>query len=542
MNVLNRRELLAAFLAAPLAGCGPIAISETAPIAGQLVGANHGLGHHLRDLREIPVVSQDRWLDVEAIVVGAGIAGLTAARRLYRSGVQRLAILELERQPGGTSRAGSDYPWGAHYLPAPLPHQRELIALLDEMQLLEGFDESGAPLVGEQFLCRDPHERLFYRGRWTEGLYLYDGASAEDLAQLARFQALVDRWVDWRDPQGKRAFAIPLEQCSRDEEAVRLDRISMADWLAANRLDTPRLLWLVDYSCRDDYGLTAMETSAWAGLFYFCSRVPSAGSESQPFITWPEGNGRLVRELMSDLGDCLHTSRVAVDIQPSAEPGAGADSLAKVIALDDDRQAWGYRAPHVVFAAPRFVSRHVIRPWRRDPPPHIAAFEYGSWIVANIVLRDRPVSNGFPLCWDNVLYDSPSLGYVVSTHQTEKHYGPTVFTYYYPLCGDSPRDARQRLLGTGQPEWAEIAVSDLSRAHPGFRELVEKVDVMRWGHAMIRPQPGFIQGQSRQAAQAPYRNIHFAHSDMSGLPLFEEAFYHGNRAAREILDQRNGAR
>jgi hypothetical protein len=58
---------------------------------------------------------------------------------------------------------------------------------------------------------------------------------------------------------------------------------------------------------------------------------------------------------------------------------------------------------------------------------------------------------------------------------------------------------------------------------------------MRWGHAMIRPKPGFIWGGARQAAAKPYRNIHFAHSDLSGIPLFEEAFDNGLRAAEELL-------
>jgi hypothetical protein len=29
--------------------------------------------------------------------------------------------------------------------------------------------------------------------------------------------------------------------------------------------------------------------------------------------------------------------------------------------------------------------------------------------------------------------------------------------------------------------------------------------------------------------------VHFAHTDLSGLALFEEAFWHGRRAAAEIL-------
>jgi hypothetical protein len=61
---------------------------------------------------------------------------------------------------------------------------------------------------------------------------------------------------------------------------------------------------------------------------------------------------------------------------------------------------------------------------------------------------------------------------------------------------------------------------------------------MRWGHAMIRPRPGFVWGGARRAAARPYRAVHFANSDLSGVGLFEEAFYHGVRAAEEVLAAR----
>jgi hypothetical protein len=70
------------------------------------------------------------------------------------------------------------------------------------------------------------------------------------------------------------------------------------------------------------------------------------------------------------------------------------------------------------------------------------------------------------------------------------------------------------------------------------RALTRRLDVMRWGHAMIRPRPGFVWGGARRAAQEPYRGVHFAHTDLSGIALFEEAFDHGLRAAEEILRER----
>ncbi|HZU37218.1 MAG TPA: FAD-dependent oxidoreductase, partial [Gemmataceae bacterium] len=153
----------------------------------------------------------------------------------------------------------------------------------------------------------------------------------------------------------------------------------------------------------------------------------------------------------------------------------------------------------------------------------------------NLSLSGRPNDEGFPLAWDNVFYDSPSLGYVVATHQRGLDRGPTVLTYYYPLCDANSREARTRLLGMDWQSCADLTLTDMARAHPEIHTLVERLDVMRWGHAMIRPRPGFIWGRARADARKPLGGIHFAHSDLSGVSLFEEAFYHGVRAAEEVL-------
>jgi hypothetical protein len=160
-------------------------------------------------------------------------------------------------------------------------------------------------------------------------------------------------------------------------------------------------------------------------------------------------------------------------------------------------------------------------------------------MVANLFLADRPRAGfGFPEAWDNVLYESPSLGYVIATHQRGFERGPTVHTYYYPLTDADPRAARTRLLSAGRDEWAEVALSDMQRAHRDIRALTRRLDVMRWGHAMIRPRVGFQWGGARVKAQAPHGRVHFANTDLSGVALFEEAFDHGLRAAEEVLAAR----
>ncbi len=537
---MNRRELLAAFLGAPvaLAACR----SNVGPSFpdGSIVGASDGIGHKLRDGQRIEP-SPDNWQRAGVVIVGGGIAGLTAAWRLMKAGFKDFVLLELEAAPGGTSRSGGDspvvpYPWGAHYLPTPMKENGALVALLDEMGVIEGRDEKGEPMVAEQFLCRDPEERVFYKGRWYEGLYLHAGASHEDIVQLEAFNREVDGWAAWRDIRGRRAFAIPVATGSDDAEVTSLDRITMSEWLSARGLNSPRLRWLVDYACRDDYGLTVEQTRAWAGLLYFASRMRAPGDEAQSLITWPEGNGRLVAHLYEKARARVRLGLAVSEIIPT---GDGRDAGVDVVALENDgRSAVGFHADRVIFAAPHFMTKYLIRPYREDAPPHVAEFQYGAWMVANLFLKDRPASVGFPLAWDNVLYESPSLGYVAATHQRGLDRGPTVFTYYYPLCDDDPRAARRRLLDADWKAWADVTLTDLTRAHREIRALTERLDVMRWGHAMTRPRPNFIWAGARRAATQPFRSIHFAHTDLSGIALFEEAFDHGIRAAEEVLATR----
>jgi protoporphyrinogen oxidase len=538
----TRREVLAAFLGVPaaLAACRSREARPPLP-EGEIVGTSDVIGHKLRDGLHI-TPSQDQWERTSVVIVGGGIAGLSAAWQLVKAGLEDFVLLELERAPGGTARSGTSpliaYPWGAHYLPAPMKENNALVSLLDEMGVLEGRDAEGEPVVAEQFLCRDPEERVFYRGRWYEGLYLHAGASAEDLAQFEAFNAEVSRLAGWRDARGRRAFAIPVATGTDDAEITALDKITMAEWLERRGWRSERLRWLIDYGCRDDYGLTIDQTSAWTGLFYFCSRVTRPGAEARPLMTWPEGNGRLVSHLYGKVKSKVRLGLAAAEIIPTDPNGrSGVD----VIAVDQEgRNAAGFHADQVIFAAPHFLSCYLIRPYRENPPAHVAEFQYGAWMVANLFLKDRPKDRGFPLAWDNVLYESPALGYVVATHQRGLDRGPTVFTYYYALCDSDPRAARSRLLAAGRDEWADIALTDLSRAHPEIRSLTERIDVMRWGHAMIRPRPGFVWSEARRAASKPYRGIHFAHTDLSGVPLFEEAFYHGTRAADEILVAQRG--
>ncbi len=528
---LSRRELLTTFLGVPLALAACREGGARRFPEGEIVGADWQLGHVLREGRNFEVPAEN-WRSVKIAIVGAGVAGLSAAWKLNRMGVDDLVVLELEKEVGGTSRSGSGpqvgFPWGAHYLPVPFKENVELVELLDEMELTEGRSPDGDLLIKEQYLCREPEERVFYKGRWYHGLYLHAGESDLDQRQLAEFLKQVDRWVNWRDARGRRAFVVPSAACSDDPEVTSLDKISFGDWLRAGGFTSERLFWYCDYACRDDYGLKLDQTSAWAGLFYFCSRVRESGMESQPFITFPEGNGRFVRHLSASVADRIRSSHMVVSLVPN-------DENVEVICLADG-DLRGFRCEKVIFASPIFSASWVIRGLREDTPFDAAAFHSNSWFVANLTMRDRPphrFQSDFPLSWDNVFYESPSLGYVNATHQKGIDHGPTAWTYYYPMCHEP--DGRTKLFNYEWRDLADVCLADIALAHPEIYDLTERINIMRWGHAMISPTPGFIWGGERRKALRPYRNIHFAHTDLSGIALFEEAFSHGIRAAGEVL-------
>ena len=92
------------------------------------------------------------------------------------------------------------------------------------------------------------------------------------------------------------------------------------------------------------------------------------------------------------------------------------------------------------------------------------------------------------------------------------------------------------LLNTDWEYWKEAILRDLERAHPDIRDCVSHMDVMRMGHAMIRPTVGFIFGQQRRAmAATTIDRLFSANSDISGISIFEEAQYRGVEAAKRAL-------
>ena len=305
----------------------------------------------------------------------------------------------------------------------------------------------------------------------------------------------------------------------------------MTEYLRSHGWNSQRLHWLVEYGCRDDYGTGAPEISAWAGVHYFAARVSDAEYEDV-VLTWHEGNGWLGSHMAEPGRDRIRAGQLVFNVE---EHG-------RRVAVDvfDPRTKGTTRllAREVILACPVFIAGRIYRPWRERPPAFLAAFRYAPWLVANLHLPIPPPDGpGAPMAWDNVIYDSASLGYVVATHQSLRtHPGPTVWTYYHSFPNRDPLEVQRELLASSWESLRDRILADVSRPHPGIAQSIRRLDVMLYGHAMIRPEVGLMCGKVlRQVITSLRGPVHLAHSDLSGISLFEEAYEWGIRAADRVL-------
>ena len=533
---MDRREFLASLAAAGLAtlpGCGSAA-KPPLP-SGELSGAAMDLGHLLRE-PNFPPPSETRRVPVA--IIGAGIGGLSAGWKLAKSGFNDFLMVELESEPGGNSRAGrnevSAYPLAAHYLPLPTQEATAVRELLGELGVLQGDPRAERPRYDERYLCAMAQERLYRNGWWQEGILPQIGVSSAEHEQYRRFYALMEAFKQRRD-DGRRAFALPMELSSRAPDLRTLDTLNMRDWLLAQGLDSPQLHWYVDYACRDDYGTGIAEVSAWAGIHYFaCRNGEAQDATGDTVLTTPGGNAWLAEGLAQGIksraGDRLLTGALAFRV-------AEADGQMNVdLWLPAEKRTLRLEAEQLIWAAPLFLVPHVFA--GNDALKAAARiFSYAPWLVANLTLSRFPEDRaGTSMAWDNVLYDSPGLGYVVATHQQMRmRPGATVFTYYRALSQMSPQLGRALLLTTSREAWAEQILAELERPHPDIRQVTTRLDVFRNAHAMARPVPGLIWGDARRLFAADGERLRFAHADVSGFSLFEEAQYRGVLAAERTL-------
>lgn len=527
---VSRRTVVAGAAAlgvAASAGVGLLtARARTYP--GSLDGADMARGHALRGGGFPPPSVED---ETGVVIAGGGIAGLSAGWTLAEAGFEGFKLLELEDSVGGNARSGrnavSAYPLGAHYLPVQNRESRALRHMLAELGMITGADADGRPVYDPYQLCADLQERLFWQGRWHEGLVPRTGLRPQDRAQFAAFEAAMAGFSSRIGSDGRPAFALPIAYSSQDADLLELDRIGFGDWLDDRGWRSLPLRAHIRYCTRDDYGCEPEAVSAWAGIHYFAARRGWAADDAgDNVLTWPEGNARLAGRMAARFANRIASGRIVHRAVLS-----GDHVLVDSFDITSARTV-RTRARAAVLAMPHFIAGRVA--------PEAAGagtgFSYAPWIVANVTVDHLPGGRGAPLAWDNVSATGESLGYVVATHQ-----GPdalpsaSVLTWYTPLSTTDPAAARRLMAERPAAHWQELVADDLLALHPELDGAIRRIDIWRWGHAMARPTPGFIWGAARAAAGAARAPFFLAHADYSGVSLFEEAHYRGTLAAEGAM-------
>lgn len=493
-------------------------------------------GHRLRDAGPLPAPA--RALRTGVAILGSGVAGLTAAWRLARDGHDDFLILD-GPEPDGNAAAGRfdspsgplPHPRGAHYLPLPSMESRGVRELLLELGVIEAEPFSERPRFSEAALVHAPDERLYFEGAWHEGLLPTGQVNAEEAGQHRRFLAEVTELTRRRGSDGRRLFCVPKALSSMDPEWRQLDALPFRDWLVARGYSAPSLHTWLDYVCRDEYGAGPGQVSAWAGLHYFAGRGGHAANAADgTVLTWPEGLAFLARGMRARVPPARQQSGYALRIEETREGVR--------ILCQDATGPFVLHARRAICAMPLHVLARVVphlRDYGFDPARDLPA--QAPWLVANFLLDGFPAEPpDAPLAWDNVVHGSPGLGWVVSTHQWLRAAKPahTVFTAYQALAGQAPAEARQRLLAMGPDELLALAAVDLKQAY-GALELWRRtraVDITVRGHGMAIPGCGSLNNPGLAALQAADGQLLFAHADLSGYSVFEEASWWGERAAR----------
>jgi predicted NAD/FAD-dependent oxidoreductase len=526
-----------------LSGCDQhLSVSKTSALEGGWIGARLDRGHRLRNDPALAGAGFKGRAErrVHALVVGAGVAGLSAARALRLKGIEDVHVLDVEDTAGGNARSHQlgemSCPLGAHYLPVPDTARpmsaplAQLLVFLEEVGLAR--HELGRWRFEERHLCHAPQERLFIHGAWQEGLLpATEPGSVADQA----YQRISEQIESWRKTQD---FALSGLGLRWTPELAALDAISLGEWLRRQGLaGDESLSGYLDYCCRDDYGAGIDEVSAWAGVSYFASRhgfrPPFQGQdgsvEHEGVFTWPEGNAWLTRRLAEPLSHSaerrFHSGQVALAVQELRQ------GVAVAVWNTHSHQVETWWTRSLVLAVPLKVAARL---WPQGPAAlmrEAGRVRQAPWLVANLQLSAPLLQRaGAAAAWDNVAWapaDRAFLGYVDAGHQRlDPRPVASVLTAYFAL-GESERAA---LAGADWQPWARRVLAAMTPLHPDLPDKLLRIDLMRYGHAMRIPVPGTRNASDLQGLQGLLPGpIQLAHADLAGFSIFEAAFEAGSR-------------
>lgn len=428
-------------------------------------------------------------VDVECVVVGGGIAGLTAAYYLREHDV---LLLEASDRLGGRVKSVSrgDY-WanlGAQFV-APQ-------GALAELAALPGVTLN--PVVG------DP--RMNFDGRMVKAapfdMMVRSGLGIPARAGLARFGLQLER--DFRRSEGKSDRARSYRLALDDRRASELFEVGTS---ARPILDALARSWL-SAELSDVSG-------AHATNFFHHGMASGKGMSELTFPT--HGSETVVRAVAAAIDGRVRceTQAVVGRVTPVAE---GVE-----VEYEHAGATHVVTARTVVMAAPAYSAREVTEGLPAEYVEALHSVNVGAFITTAFFTNETTAQP-----WDSTpMVTAPGLRFqtvfnpVSSIRQGERRPGGSLDSY---AGGDSARE----LMDATDDEIRAVAVEDLCAAVPITPGQIDEVVVQRWPKAMPYWGPG---GYARmRALRRPAGRISFA-GDYLGLPGMPSAAAAGKVAA-----------
>jgi hypothetical protein len=479
----------------------------------------------------------------EVIIVGGGMSGLTCAHLLRDRDV---LLLEREPQTGGVSKSenwnGIEYSIGAAYMIDPEPGEGE--------EPNPNFDllvDLGLRKKDEKLDEAHNFERRWSHGKDNHCLFTNTEAFSEE--EIYSKQNI--EFFEHVSEEGPVPDIPPT-----DENLVKaLDSISYKQFLYDAKLQekiwkktlgpiSPRAREATEYYFWGAFGTNTWETSAYHGLNFFAAEFGN-------ILVFPGGNAfiakRLTQRIHEHNSETIRTGHYVVQIAPDADKKNWS-----VLAYHQD-QVHALRARTVIFSSPLFLAKRMIPELPDDQRAAIESLDYRSFVVANILLKQRldkifkeeKIHNGYELTRlhnvdverqlpevlnGNKIFSDICTADFASWRQTPY----AVLSVYRPFPYASGRD-RLRYLTYDYVE-AEVRRAVLEGLHNHGLENahIEDIRLTRWGHPMIIPRPGQMADGTLARARQSQPGLYFAHTDIQGAPAIENALASARAAVTEV--------
>jgi oxygen-dependent protoporphyrinogen oxidase len=445
----------------------------------------------------------------DAVVVGAGIAGLTAAWDLRNLDV---LVLEAGDRIGGRIRSEprGDY-WlnfGAHVFGGPRSETGRL------------FRETGVQAVPVPGTLT----ALAYRGRLLTAGRVETYPFRLPLS-LAERGALVRTGLRLRRAVAAYDRAAAIRAGEQESEPRNRTLAFMNDRTFSEFLGpVPPAVDAIFRTTITRSSAEPEQLSAGHGVGYF-------------HLVWRKGEG-LSRNVLG--GSSMLTEAIASELGARVVTGAKATAVTRTAAgvtVDYVHRGRSVRveAAHAVVATPAYVTHRLVRGLPEALETALRAIPYGPYVVVSLLTKERgrqpwdgAYAIGTPGAAFNMVFN---LANVVRDGETRRP-GGSLMVY-----SGGPRLAGP-LLELSDDAIVARYLDDLDRVLPGLRPLVAEAVVQRWEQAIPYPGPG--RAALQPALELPLGSVHLA-GDYLGTWYSETAVQTGASAAARIRAAREAS-